>query len=195
MSISEDVSTTKYLINTDNLEFCTNNDGHVGLVCTSVAVMLSRETADSQQRFNFSSQPTQQQQYNNTTLPTVQHCSSFQLLTSILDPFNLSVHSFTHSLIYHIPYKKARIKRDKIDIVYGATGSEFKTVQQRLLEYDRCGSLSEMRKKDRSNPADPKKQICDTPLMASDEFNPPMQRIQAAGTTAEGKNKNDRNSW
>ena len=91
--------------------------------------------------------------------------------------------------------REARIKRDKMDIVYGATGSEFKNVQQKLLEYDRCGSLSEMRKKDRSNPADPKKQICDTPLMASDEFNPPMQRIQAAGTTAEGKNKNDRNSW
>ena len=91
--------------------------------------------------------------------------------------------------------REARIKRDKMDIVYGATGSEFKNVQQKLLEYDRCGSLSEMRKKDRSNPADDaKKQICDTPLMASDEFNPPVQRIQAAGTTTEGKNKNDRNS-
>ena len=36
--------------------------------------------------------------------------------------------------------------------------------------------------------------LCDTPIMASDEFNAPVERIQVAGTTVEGKNKTDRNA-
>lgn len=104
-----------------------------------------------------------------------------------LDGFHARVTSEDNAEFEMNMRHEARLKREQMDIVFNASGSEYKMVKQRLLEYDRRGSFENTVEEQEQ------KRLCDTPLMASDEFNPPIQRIQAAGTTADGKNKTDRN--
>ena len=83
--------------------------------------------------------------------------------------------------------REVKEKKQMMDIVYQSSGSDYRKVGQMLL-----ANSTEFA----TNTNDSKRlQLCDTPLMASDEFNAPVERIQVAGTTIEGKNKTDRNAF
>ena len=84
--------------------------------------------------------------------------------------------------------EEARQKREQMDIVFNTFGSDYKKVGQLLLTNDTGGNDT--------GAIDPSRTrgLCATPLMASDEFTAPVHRIQAPGTTVDGKNKTDRNS-
>ncbi len=92
--------------------------------------------------------------------------------------------------------REARVKRDIMDIVYNSTGGDYKNVQNKLLAYQNDGVIADGKEsRELAGEQEQRLMLCDTPLMASDEFNPPVQRIHVAGTTADGKrNKTHRNS-
>lgn len=83
--------------------------------------------------------------------------------------------------------REVKEKKQMMDIVYQSSGSDYRKVGQMLL----ASSTDSATKRNDSK----RLQLCDTPLMASDEFNAPAERIQTAGTTIEGKNKTDRNAF
>ena len=82
--------------------------------------------------------------------------------------------------------REVKEKKQMMDIVYQSSGSDYRKVGQMLL-----GNSTEFAAKTNDSK---RLQLCDTPLMASDEFNAPVERIQVAGTTIEGKNKTYRNA-
>lgn len=95
--------------------------------------------------------------------------------------------------------QEAMLKRKQMDLVFNTSGSGYKNVGRMLLEHgtgtETDGGVVGNRD---DNSAKEKREsrlsLCDTPTTASDEFNPPVQRIQAPGTTIDGENKTDRNS-
>ncbi len=89
--------------------------------------------------------------------------------------------------------QEARQKRHEMDIVYNTTGVDYKNVKNLLLQNGGDGDMTDttdtaamMQKQ--------KRLLAASPLMASDEFTAPVERIRAAGTTHDGKNICDRNS-
>jgi protein DGCR14 len=78
--------------------------------------------------------------------------------------------------------------RQRMDLIYQTSGEKMKNLGGLLTN---IGDTDETR----NIPKDAGKlNLCNTPLLASDYFNAPVERIQCAGTNADGKNKTIRNA-
>ena len=106
-----------------------------------------------------------------------------------IDGFHARVTSEDNAYFETNMIREGKERRERLDIVYGANTTLGKGHVQKLLQnYGENG--------DSFNNSQQQRLLYDeSPFMtASDQFNEPFQRIQAAGTDKDGKSKSDRNS-
>lgn len=107
-----------------------------------------------------------------------------------IDGFHQRVTSEDNAEFEENMKREAIEKKQRMDLVYQTSGENFKKLGLLLANDDGACSSST----DDGTKNHPRLSLCNTPLMASDQFNPPVQKIQSAGTTVDGKNKTHRNS-
>lgn len=100
-----------------------------------------------------------------------------------IDGFHKRVTSEDNADFEQTMKREVKEKTKAMQIVYGSTGVDYKNVSQKLLENSTANADAV------TNNGSKRLQICDTPLMASDAFNAPVERVQVAGTTSDGKMK------
>ncbi len=111
-----------------------------------------------------------------------------------VDGFHSRVTSEDNAYFEENMVKEAKEKREKMSIIYGtsnATMAGKAKVQQLLQNYAANGTLAIANDNDHHQ----RKLYDDSPFQsASDQFNAPVQRIQAAGTTKDGQSISQTNS-
>lgn len=79
-------------------------------------------------------------------------------------------------------------KRQRMDLIYQTSGENFQKLGVLLTNSDNSGETRDTSKDAR------KLNLCNSPLLASDYFNAPVERIQCAGIGADGNSRTNRNA-